>query len=249
MSHKSLEELVSRQKRYFEAGSTRSVPVRRSRLDDLRRAVKACEAELFRALAEDLGKGELEAYGSEIGYLYQEIDFASRQLPGWSRPRRVRTELIALPARGSIRRDPYGVSLIMSPWNYPVQLSLVPLVGAIAGGNTAVLKPSELAPACSRALARMIGSAFDPSFVAVVEGDARTASSLLDQPFDKILYAGSPRVGRIVMEKAAARLTPVTLELGGKNPVLEDRTASPAAAARKIVWGKYLGRRPGQRAG
>jgi aldehyde dehydrogenase (NAD+) len=233
-------EIVAGQKRYFAAGRTRSLAVRGAALRALRSALAAREADLLAALAEDLGKPAAEAYLSEVGLVIREIDYVLKRLSSWARPRRVRTPLLSRPGTSWIQPEPYGAVLVIAPWNYPVQLSLSPLVAALAAGNCAVLKPSELAPASSRALAGIIGETFDPGLVKAVEGGAETARALLEEKFDYIFYTGSLRVGRLVMAAAAKNLTPVTLELGGKNPCLVDRDVPVQTAGRRIAWGKFF---------
>ena len=240
MTPQTVSELLQQQRDTVHSGVTRSVAARRALLDRLDAAIRRHEAALFAALKEDLGKSEFEAYTSEVGLVYKEIKHARKRLARWSRPRRVRTDLHNWPGSSRLYPEPYGVCLIIAPWNYPVQLLLSPLVGAIAAGNTAVVKPSEVSAATASALQAMFDDCFEPAKVASVCGDAEFTSRLLDEPWDKIFFTGSVPVGRIVMEKAARRLTPVTLELGGKSPVIVDRSANLGYTARKIVWGKYL---------
>ncbi|TVQ98134.1 MAG: aldehyde dehydrogenase family protein [Spirochaetaceae bacterium] len=240
MTPDAIAGLLQRQRTTFHSGATRSVAARRALLDLLDAAIRRHEAALFAALKQDLGKSDFEAYTTEVGLVYKEIKHARKRLARWSRPRRARTDLHNLPGSSRLYPEPYGVCLIIAPWNYPVQLLLSPLVGAIAAGNTAVVKPSEVAAATAAALQAMFDDCFDPALVAAVCGDAEFTSRLLDEPCDKIFFTGSVPVGRIVMEKAARRLTPVTLELGGKSPVIVDHSANLGYTARKIVWGKYL---------
>ena len=240
MNGNDIAGLVGGQREFFAGGGTRRLEARTEALDKLQGLLREGEAELLAAVKADLGKPETEAYLSEIAFVEGEISFIRKRLKSWSRPRRVRTGWLTFPASGRVYPTPYGTSLIIGPWNYPIQLLLAPLVGALAAGNTAVLKPSELAPATSRTLARLIGQRFDPRLLAAVEGGAETAGELLGQPFDYIFYTGSSRVGRIVAAAAAANLTPVTLELGGKNPCLLDRGFDLKLAARRIAWGKFF---------
>lgn len=235
-----LSALIERQRRHFRTGATLPVEARLSALRALRRAIVEHEDQILAALREDLGKPCAEAYTSEIAFLYLEIDHALKRLRRWMRPRLAAWDVAQFPGWGRVHREPYGVSLIVGPWNYPFQLLLAPLVGALAGGNTAILKPSEMAPATEVLSAKVIDQAFDPSHVAVVRGGAEVGRALLELPFDKVFFTGSTRVGREVMAAAARHLTPVTLELGGKNPVIVDADASLAIAARRIVWGKFL---------
>lgn len=217
---------------------------RRAALMALRHAVLRHEQELLDALRADLGKDETEAYMCEVGLLLSDLRYTLQHLRRWMRPRRVAAPLSSFPAGSRILREPYGHVLVMAPWNYPVLLSLQPLAGALAAGNEVTLKPSELAPASADVVARIVEELrTDPATplpVSVVTGGPDVASALLDRQWDYIFYTGNPRVGRIVMEKAARHLTPVTLELGGKSPVIVDRTADLPLAARRIVFGKFL---------
>ncbi|MDP8237115.1 MAG: aldehyde dehydrogenase [Candidatus Erginobacter occultus] len=240
MNGDNIAGLVRGQREFFSGGGTRGLEARTEALDKLQRLLREGEAELLAALKADLGKPETEAYLSEIAFVEGEIALARKKLKSWSRPRRVRTGWLTFPASGRIYPSPYGTALIIGPWNYPLQLLLAPLVGALAAGNTAVLKPSELAPATSRTLVRLIAEKFDPGLLAAVEGGAETARQLLGEKFDYIFYTGSSRVGRLVMAAAAENLTPVTLELGGKNPCLLDRGFDLKTAARRIAWGKFF---------
>lgn len=240
MNGNEIAGLVGRQREFFAGGGTRSLAARREALDKLRGLLREGESELLAALKADLGKPETEAYLSEIAFVEGEIAFIRKRLKSWSRPRRVRTGWLTFPSSGRVHPTPYGTALIIGPWNYPLQLLLAPLAGALAAGNTAVLKPSELAPETSRTISRLIGEKFDPALLAAVEGGAETARELLGRPFDYIFYTGSSRVGRLVMAAAAEQLTPVTLELGGKNPCLLDRGFDLKLAGRRIAWGKFF---------
>ncbi|MFD4483045.1 aldehyde dehydrogenase family protein [Streptomyces sp. NPDC058471] len=231
---------VARLRATFATGRTRPTAWRRRQLRALRALLTEQAPALTEALALDLGKSPVETHTSELGFVVNEIDHTLRHLERWLRPRRVPVPLTLLPARARTVREPLGVVLVISPWNYPVMLGLAPLVGALAAGNCAVLKPSELAPATSAALARLLPRHLDPDAVAVVEGAVERTTDLLEQRFDHILYTGNGTVGRIVMTAAARHLTPVTLELGGKCPVLVEPGTDLAAAARRIVWGKFL---------
>ncbi|MEU5951250.1 aldehyde dehydrogenase family protein [Streptomyces sp. NPDC047525] len=231
---------VARLRATFDAGRTRPTAWRRRQLRALRALLTEQAPALTDALAADLGKSPVETHTSELGFVVNEIDHTLRHLDRWLRPRRVRVPVMMLPARAGTVREPLGVVLVISPWNYPVMLGLAPLVGALAAGNCAVLKPSELAPATSAALARLLPRYLDTDAVAVVEGAAEQTTRLLEQRFDHILYTGNGTVGRVVMTAAARHLTPVTLELGGKCPVLVEPGTDLAAAARRIVWGKFL---------
>ncbi len=236
----AIPSLFDEQKRFFLSHETRDIRFRRAALKRLRRAIHQWEPKLAEALQKDLGKGRTESYMSEIGMVLAGLRDTLGHLSRWSRPRRVMAPLSQFPASCEVIPEPYGVALIISPWNYPVLLGLDPLVAAIAAGNCAILKPSELAPNVSAVLAEMIAESFPREFVAVVEGGVGTSNELLELPFDKIFFTGSPTVGRIVMAAAARHLTPVTLELGGKSPCIIDETADIRLAARRIAFGKVL---------
>lgn len=235
-----IQELAAQQRTYFNTGATRTAAFRRQALERLRAALLEHEEELNAALLADLNKAPAESYFTETGMVLEELRFQLRHFEKWARPRRVITPLAQFPSRGERLPEPYGCVLIMAPWNYPVQLCLTPLVGAIAAGNCAVVKPSAYAPASSAAIAKLLGEIFPPEFVAVVEGGRAENRALLEQKFDYIFFTGSPAVGREVMAAAAKNLTPVTLELGGKSPVIVDSTADIPLAARRIAFGKVL---------
>jgi aldehyde dehydrogenase (NAD+) len=208
------------------------------RLRALRRLLDEREAEALAALRADLGKPALEGYAGEVAFLKAEIDHTLKHLPGWLKPEKVATPMANFPASSTIHHDPLGVTLIIAPWNYPLQLALGPLVGAIAGGNCAVLKPSEVSGHTSSLLARWL-SDFAPDCVAVVEGGVAETTALLDQRWDHIFFTGSTQIGKVVMQAAAKHLTPVTLELGGKSPCFVDKDVDLQVAARRIAWGKF----------
>lgn len=223
----------------FASGLTRSISYRQKQLAGLLRFVTECEDEIAAALRADLGKSFAEALATEIAFTASEIRLAQKKLSAWMRPRRVSTPLIAQPGKSMIYPEPLGVVLIIAPWNYPLQTLLVPLVGALAAGNCAVLKPSEVAPATGKLIARLLPEYVDPQCIAIVEGGIDETTTLLEQQFDHIFYTGSGKIGRIVMQAAAKYLTPVTLELGGKSPCIVDASADLNVAARRIVWGKF----------
>ncbi|PYI55114.1 aldehyde dehydrogenase [Paenibacillus flagellatus] len=235
----SVRELVSRQKQYFDSGITKDVRFRIDMLRKLLEAVKGAEERLLAALHRDLNKPKAEAYGTEIGFLLREIRFALKHVGKWAKPTKVKTSPLVFGSKSRIVPEPYGCALLIAPWNYPVQLAFSPLVAAIAAGNTAVLKPSELTPAVSALIADLVRDTFDPRFVAVVEGGPEATAELLEQPFDCIFFTGSTRVGKIVAEAAARKLVPVTLELGGKSPCIVHRDADVRLSARRIAYGKF----------
>ena len=233
-------EMVHRQRSYFLSQATKPYEFRMEKLRALSDWIDANESAVLDALARDLGKCAFEGYLTEVGMVRQELKDAMRHLARWMRPRRARTAVGQFPGRCRIYSEPYGVALIISPWTYPVQLCLSPLVGAISGGNCAVVKPSAYAPATSAAIAKLIRETFDARYIAAVEGGRAENSALLAQRFDTIFFTGSVAVGKVVMEAAAKHLTPVTLELGGKSPVIVDKTADLKLAARRIAFGKVL---------
>jgi len=236
----TIPAVVERLRAAFEGGHTRPLEWRRSQLQALERMLAERGDALVEALRADLGKPTLEAWATDVGAVRQEAALARKRLARWTRPEKVPTPLQVRPARSRIVREPLGVVLIIAPWNYPVQLLLAPLVGAIAAGNAAVLKPSEVTPHTSAALARAVADYLDPEAIAVVEGGVPETQALLAERFDHIFYTGNSRVGRIVMEAAAKHLTPVTLELGGKSPCIVDADVDLEVAARRIAWGKFL---------
>ena len=232
--------LAAAQREFFANGATLPYSFRTSALEALLDAVTAEEKAIFDALAADLGKSAGEAYTAEVGLVRAELRFVLRHLRSWMRPLRPPTPLHALPGKSRIYREPLGLVLIIAPWNYPFQLSLMPLVGALAAGNCAILKPSSKAPATARLLGDIVGKALAPGHAAVVQGGTGAGAALLRERFDFILYTGSARVGKTVMEAAAASLTPVGLELGGKSPAIVLADADLPRAARSIAWGKTL---------
>jgi len=206
----------------------------------LKTAIQAREQEVLDALYADLRKSDVEAYTTEVGLVYREISHALRRVGRWARPRRVRTDIFNLPGRSTVYPEPYGVSLIIAPWNYPFQLLFLPLVGAIAAGNTAIVKPSEYAPAVAGLIDTILRESFPEEYLSCVQGAADTARALTAEDFDHIFYTGSKQVGAKVMAAASERLVPVTLELGGKSPTIVDETANLDLAARQIVFGKSI---------
>lgn len=235
-----VESLIGEHRGKLFTGYTRSAAFRRERLEKLADAIRRHERELIAALHSDLGKSEFEAYSTEIGYTLNSIGYTVKHLKKWMKPRRVRTPFYHVASSSRIYAEPYGTVLIVGPFNYPFQLLIEPLIGAIAAGNSAVLKPSEHTLSVTAVVKKLIGETFDKSYVHVIEGEKETTSALIHAPFDYIFFTGSVPVGKIVMEAAARNLVPVTLELGGKSPVIVDRTANLDAAAERIVWGKMM---------
>lgn len=224
----------------FDSGLMRDLAWRQDQLAALERMMVENEAAIAEALKADLGKPFGEASTAEIDFVRKEAAHARKHLRRWSRPQRTATPIAIQPGKSFIETAPYGVTLIIGAWNYPFQLVLAPLVGAIAAGNCAVIKPSELATRSSALLKQLVERYLDPRAFAVIEGDADVSTDLLAQRFDLIFYTGGERVGRVVMAAAARHLTPVVLELGGQNPCIVDETADLAVAARRIVWGRFL---------
>ncbi len=233
-------ELVETLRQTFRAGHTRPADWRRSQLDALLALLSENEDELVRAVQDDLGRPETEAYSADIGSAKAAISYLRKHFEAWMKPRRARLPLTALPGRGQILPEPLGVALVISPWNYPILLLLEPMAAAIAAGNCVVAKPSELAPATSAVLARLLPRYVDDTAITLVEGGVPETTALLEQRFDHIFFTGGTRVGQVVMEAAAKHLTPVTLELGGKSPVIVAADADLRTAARRIMWGKHI---------
>lgn len=240
MSDLPVPTVVRALRESFDTGHTRPQSWRRRQLENLRSMLVEHGEEFEEALAADLAKSGVESQLTEIGFVVAEIDYAIEHLARWMRPRRVGVPLALQPAAARVVPEPLGVVLVIAPWNYPLMLALSPVVGALAAGNAVVIKPSELAPATSAMIARLVPQALDPAAVTVIEGGVDTATALLAEKFDHIFYTGSGRVARIVARAAAEHLTPVTLELGGKSPVYVDETMSLADVAKRIAWGKFM---------
>ncbi len=235
-----IQALIAAQRAYFNTGATLPLSARRAALQCLRADITAHEGDITAALRSDLNKSPTESYMCEIGMTLSELRFVERHLDGWARDRRHLTPLAQFPAKSLTVSEPYGVVLIMSPWNYPFLLTVEPLIGAIAAGNCCVVKPSAYSPATSAVVRDILAECFPPEFVAVVEGGRAENQALLDQKFDYIFFTGGVEVGKEVMTRAARHLTPVTLELGGKSPCIVDSTARLDLAAKRLVFGKLL---------
>jgi hypothetical protein len=235
-----IQDLIQSQRLFFTEHITREIPFRLCALDRLQEGIRKYEPELTEALRNDLGKSAFESYASEIGLILREIKSAKKHLAGWSKEKKCPTPLFMAGSKSFVHPEPYGVVQIIAPWNYPVQLTLSPLIGAIAAGNCAIVKPSPDAPCTSDVLTRLIDECFESEYIAVTATDAHTTEMLLQERFDYIFYTGGVRFGKSVMEAAARHLTPVTLELGGKSPCIVDDDADLPVAARRIVWGKLL---------
>ena len=240
MTEQEIKDLVTRQRSYFQSGATLPVSARLAALRRLYNAISSHEKEIRRALQKDLGKSGFESYLCETGMVLEEISYMLKHTRKFAREQRVHTPLAQFCSRSYKKPSPYGVTLIMSPWNYPFMLTLSPLADALAAGNTAVVKPSAYSPYTSEVLLSILTECFDPKYVAVVTGGRAENTCLLREHFDYIFFTGSQAVGKEVMRSAAEHLTPVTLELGGKSPCIVDQTADIRLAARRIVFGKYL---------
>lgn len=234
------QSLVRKQKTYFSSGATKDISYRLAALQKLKNGVSQNEALILNALKADLNKSEFEAYTTEIGVVLAEIRFVIKGLSKWVKPEKVKTPMTHIGSAGYIYREPYGVALIIAPWNYPVQLALAPLIGAMAAGNCAIIKPSELTPKTAAVLRALISELFPEEYIAVVPGGVETSQALLAEKLDYIFFTGSVPVGKIIMEAAARNLTPVTLELGGKSPCIVHQDANIKLAAKRIAWGKFL---------
>ena len=239
-SMEEIQKLVENQRNYFYTGETIPVAFRKKMLKNLSECIKKYTPEILEALHTDLNKSRFEAYVTEISIVQEEISYTLKHLSKWAKPHRVKTPIAQFPSKCYQYYEPYGVTLIMAPWNYPFQLTLAPLVGALCGGNCAVLKPSNYSPATSAIIKKIISETFDPKYVAVVEGGRDANTHLLEQPFDYIFFTGGVTVGKLVMEAASKHLTPVSLELGGKSPCIIDETANIDLTAKRLAWGKYI---------
>ena len=235
-----MKAIIDQQKQYFNSNVTKPVNFRIEQLKRLRAVVKSYEQELTEAVYNDYGKGKFNTYLTEFTGVYGAIDKAIKKVRKWSKWKSAGTNMVNFPGRSYIIPEPLGTCLIIGAWNYPVNLTLVPAIAAITAGNTVIVKPSELAANTSAVLSRMIRSNFDPSFFAIVEGGVSETTELLAQPFDKIFFTGSINVGKTVYEAAARNLTPVTLELGGKSPLIVAPDANLKTTVKRLVWGKFI---------
>ena len=235
-----IDRILQKQRAFFAEGKTYEIRFRKAALKRLEASILAHEKEVCQALTEDLGKSETEGYMCEVGLTIAEIRGLYRNVKAYSKTKRVPVSMANFPAKGYLVQEPYGVTLVMSPWNYPFMLAMEPLAGAIAAGNCCVVKPSAYAAATSAAIAKLIGDTFPPEYIAAVEGGRAENQALFEEKFDYIFFTGSVEVGKTVMQAAAKHLTPVTLELGGKSPAIVDETADIKLAARRIAFGKVL---------
>jgi aldehyde dehydrogenase (NAD+)/aldehyde dehydrogenase (NAD(P)+) len=235
----NIPELLQKQKDFFDTGTTKNINFRLAQLKKLKQLIKTHESEIIQALKADLHKSEFETYATEL-FITREIDYAIKHLKNWTKLQKAPLPLKLIQYSAQIVPEPLGIVLIMGAWNYPFQLIIAPLVGAIASGNCAIIKPSELAPHTSNFFAEVISKYFDSDYIAVVEGGIETSQELLREKFDHIFFTGSPAVGKIVMAEAAKTLTPVTLELGGKSPCIIDTDINLEHTAKRIIWGKFI---------
>ncbi|BAT55277.1 Aldehyde dehydrogenase [Nostoc sp. NIES-3756] len=234
-----ITRIVEKQRNFFQTGQTKDVNFRLEQLNKLKQLITENEQQITKALKADLNKSEFEIYATEIGSI-KEINYAIKNIKNWSKPKKADVPLDFFSYSGKIYPEPLGVVLIVSPWNYPFALIITPLVGAIAAGNCAIVKPSELAPHTSSLVAELISKYFKSEYIAIVEGSVETSQELLAQKFDHIFFTGGTAIGKIVMEAAAKQLTPVTLELGGKSPCIVDTDINFEHTARRITWGKFI---------
>jgi len=232
--------LVDQQKAFFNSNATKPLAFRIGQLKLLRTVLKVYEQELLEAVYKDFQKGTFNAFLTELGTVYHDLNKAIKKIRSWAKPKRVGTNMLNFPGWSYIIPEPLGVSLVIGAWNYPINLTLVPAIAAIAAGNTVVIKPSELTPHTSEVLSKIVKANFDPSFFAVVEGGVEETTQLLAQPFDKIFFTGSIPVGKIVYQAAAKNLIPVTLELGGKSPLIVAPDANLKICVKRLVWGKFI---------
>lgn len=235
-----VKNILKEHQAFFYSNQTKDVNFRLEQLQKLKDGVRTYETKITEALRQDLGKHAFESYTTEIGYVLNSITHTMKYLKKWASPKKVKTPFALFPAKSMIRYEPYGTVLIIGPFNYPFQLLIEPLIGAIAAGNCVVLKPSELVPTVSQVTAEMIATTFDPSFIRAIQGGVETNTALIHAAFDYIFFTGSVPVGKIVMEAAAKNLVPVTLELGGKSPAIVDQSANLSVAAERIIWGKLV---------
>lgn len=231
--------IVQKQRDFFWSHATKPIEFRKEQLRKLKAAFAKHENALLDALKKDLNKPKQEAFTTEVGITVAEIDHYLRHLEDWMEPERVATPLFFQPGTSIIVPEPFGVTLIIAPWNYPVKNLFGPLLGAMAAGNTAVVKPSEISPNCSKAIADLIKDTFDPKYIVSIEGGVAETTELLKERFDYLLFTGGTEIGRIVYQAAAKHLTPVTLELGGKSPCIVDTNININVAAKRLVWGKF----------
>ncbi len=234
------DKILDSQREFFNSNTTKSIEFRKEQLRNFLDVLKSNESLMYEAIYVDFKKSKFETYETELALLYAEIKYSIKKVGLWSRPRRIVNSLANLPGRSLIMPEPLGNTLVIGAWNYPLLLSMHPVVSAIAAGNTVIMKPSELALNTSNVMAKLINENFESNFFHVVEGGVEETTALLKEKFDKIFYTGSPAVGKIIMRAASEHLTPVTLELGGKSPAIVTKGASLKVTAKRIVWGKFI---------
>ncbi len=240
LTSEDVNKILEEQREFFSTQVTKNIEFRINQLRKLKESIKDYESKITEALRIDLGKHEFESYITEIGFIYLSIENTINNLKKWAKSKKIKTPIFLKPAKSYIVSEPYGSVLIIGPYNYPFQLVIEPLIGAISAGNCIVIKPSEISSNISKIINEMISKAFDKKYIICVEGSVKTNISLINTPFDYIFFTGSVNVGKIVMEAAAKNLVPVTLELGGKSPVIVDETANIKISAQRIIWGKTL---------
>lgn len=235
-----VEQMIEAQRAYYYTGATKPAEFRKAQLRQLKQSIKKHEQQVIEALRKDLGKSEFEAYSTEVGFVLDSITNMTKNLDEWMEPEPVKTPIYLQPAKSFVMREPYGSVLIIGPFNYPFQLIMEPLIGAMIGGNCAIVKPSETTPTVAAVIKTIIEDAFPPYYIRVVEGEREEVTALIHASFDYIFFTGSVHVGKVIMKAASERLTPVTLELGGKSPAIVDQTADLDLAAKRIAWGKLM---------
>ncbi|HCY9788245.1 TPA: aldehyde dehydrogenase [Staphylococcus aureus] len=234
-----IEQKFYDSKAFFNTQQTKDISFRKEQLKKLSKAIKSYESDILEALYTDLGKNKVEAYATEIGITLKSIKNARKELKNWTKTKNVDTPLYLFPTKSYIKKEPYGTVLIIAPFNYPFQLVFEPLIGAIAAGNTAIIKPSELTPNVARVIKRLINETFDANYIEFIEGGIEETQTLIHLPFDYVFFTGSENVGKIVYQAASENLVPVTLEMGGKSPVIVDETANIKVASERICFGKF----------
>lgn len=234
-----IEQKFYDSKAFFNTQQTKDISFRKDQLKKLSKAIKSYESDILEALYTDLGKNKVEAYATEIGITLKSIKNARKELKNWTKTKNVDTPLYLFPTKSYIKKEPYGTVLIIAPFNYPFQLVFEPLIGAIAAGNTAIIKPSELTPNVARVIKRLINETFDANYIEVIEGGIEETQTLIHLPFDYVFFTGSENVGKIVYQAASENLVPVTLEMSGKSPVIVDETANIKVASERICFGKF----------
>ena len=235
-----MNDIVSKQRTFFYTHKTKAIQFRLAQLNKLGTLLKSNEDLLYQAIYKDFKKSKFDTYVTELALLYQDLKEAKKNIHKWSRIKRVGTNMLNFPASSYIIPEPLGVCLVIGAWNYPYQLTLAPVIAAIAAGNTVIIKPSEMAPKTSALMANLINENFDSAFLKVVEGGVSETTTLLKSKFDKIFFTGSPQVGKIIYQAAAKNLTPVTLELGGKSPAIITEDSNLKMTVKRLVWAKFL---------